>query len=299
MPEPNPNRVYVNALRIIYFVLSISGILFTTILLLILGKKLKKNKHSDIILTVLTVFVDAVSSGGLLFRAVFTQFPYNLLKEHYGWCAYDNLINNFSLTYSGYILGVLSAQRMLLIVFNIRVSIYIWLAIAGALYFSMTIQIVYHIIEGNVSLSLIEVFCLIKGTQASKAIYMTMIVCGLATYIITIISYLVIIVFSCKQCLKQLTMNLDKATVYRECRTIIFKSLLFLIPYMTIYFGRIYCWLYEMILGKARTFSMEYTAIILQSTSVIVNCLTILYMHKEVNKDFVNFIVKIKRIFYN
>jgi hypothetical protein len=291
--------VYSNALRNIYFALSIPGLIFTSILLYILLKKLKKSKHNDLILTFLTVLVDSISSGGLLFRAIFTQYPYNILKEHYTWCYYDAMINNFILTYSGYILGILSVQRMLLIVFNLKVSIYIWILIACALYFTILGFGIYIATIVSPSLSIVEVFCLIKAGPSTKIIYTLLLVCTLLMYILTIISYISIIIFSCKQCLKQLSLNLDKSTVYKECRVILYKSLLFLIPYMVIYFGRIYCWLYEMILSKPRTFSMEYTAIILQSTSVIVNCLTILYMHKEVNKDFVNFIVKIKRIFYN
>ncbi|KXN65639.1 hypothetical protein CONCODRAFT_12709 [Conidiobolus coronatus NRRL 28638] len=117
--NPNdPNKVYTNALRIIYFVLSICGLMFTSILLLILGKRLKKAKHRDIILTIIAVFVDCLSSCGLLFRAIFTQYPYNILKEHYYWCAFDGFLNAHMLIFSGFALSLLSAQRMLYLHFG-------------------------------------------------------------------------------------------------------------------------------------------------------------------------------------
>ncbi|KXN65052.1 hypothetical protein CONCODRAFT_13497 [Conidiobolus coronatus NRRL 28638] len=290
--------MYSKVLRNIYFALSIPGLIFTSILLYILLKKLRKSKHNDLILTLLAVLADSVSSGGLLFRAIFTQYPYNILKEHYSWCYYDAMINSVNLLYSGYILGILSVQRMLLIVFNLKVSIYIWISISCTLYFTILGAGIYISTLASPSLSIVEVFCLIKGVSSSKTFYTPLITCTLLTYLLTIISYLAIIIFSCKQCLEQLTLNLDKSIVYRECRTIIFKSLFFLIPYMVIYFGRVYCWLYEMITGNSRTFIMEYVSIILLSSAVIVNCFTILYMNKEINKEFFNFITKVKDIIH-
>jgi hypothetical protein len=290
--------VYSNALRNIYFGLSIPGLIFTSILLYILLKKLKKSKHNDLILTFLAVLADSISSGGLLFRAIFTQYPYNILKEHYGWCYYDTMINNFTLTYSGYILGILSVQRMLLIVFNLKINIYIWIVIACTLYFTILGVGIYINTIVSPSLSIVEVFCLVKPGPSAKVFYTSLLTCTLLMYILTIISYIAIIIFSCRQCLKQLTLNLDKSKVYRECRTIIFKSLFFLIPYMVIYFGKIYCWFYEIITGNLRTFIMEFVSIILSSSAVIVNCLTILYINKEVNKEFINFFIKFKGIFY-
>ncbi|KXN64870.1 hypothetical protein CONCODRAFT_13772 [Conidiobolus coronatus NRRL 28638] len=172
----------------------------------------------------------------------------------------------------------------------------IWLLVAFILYLLLWGQILYHVLNNNINVSIIEIFCLASKKPACKPFYLTILICTTATYIITIISYISIIVFSCKQCLKQLDLNLDKSTVYRECRTIIFKSLFFLIPYMLIYSGRIYCWFYELITGEARTWTMEYISIIQQSTCVVVNCLTVLYMNNDINKDFVGIIVKFKQV---
>jgi hypothetical protein len=59
-----------------------------------------------------------------------------------------------------------------------------------------------------------------------------------------------------------------------------------MIPYVVLYSARPYCWVYEWVTGIRRTFTMEYTAIIMYSLTVIVNCLTILFMNKEIGKEF-------------
>jgi hypothetical protein len=293
-----PSVVYENTLRIINYIYSILGLIFTSTLLFVLYKKRKKSKSSDIILTIVAVSVDCVASGGLLFRAIFSQYPYNILKEHFGWCSYDTFINALFLNYSGFILGIVSLQRMLIIVFNFRVSVWTWLFITILMIFTIWGQTIYQIVNENIQLSIIGVFCYAKNNDMGKPVFLTLVTCTLATYFLTIISYISIITFSCKQCLKQLDLNLDKSVVYKECRVIVFKSLLFLIPYILIYSGRVYCWLYEFSTGNTRTFNMDYVSIILLSSCVVVNCLTILYMNNNVNTEFINFLKKSRSIFH-
>jgi hypothetical protein len=292
------NEIYANVLRIVYYILSICGLIFSFILLYILSKRLKKTKHSDIILTIIVVAIDSIASSGLLFRAIFTQYPYNILKVHYIWCAYDLIINTHVLTFSGYALSVLSVQRMLLIVFNIRVNI--WLCITLVLSFVLSLWglALYQVVNKNVKLSVTEVFCILSNNPTSRPFYYTLMAYTILTYSLTIISYLIIIIFSCKQCLKQLDLNLEKSVVYKECRVIVFKSLFFLIPYMMIYAGRMFCWIYEFSTGNTRTFTMEYVSIMLSSTCVVVNCLTVLYLHKEINKDCIKLFAKLLSYFH-
>jgi hypothetical protein len=293
------NKVYANALRNIYFVLSICGLAFSSMLLIILGKKLKKNSHSDTILTIITVSIDYIACFGLLFRAIFTQYPYNILQVHFNWCAFDWFLNTNSLSFSGISLGILSAQRVLVIIFNRRLGIWVWINILLIPIFIIWGLGIYLIVHDNINLSIIKVLCVPKINVITKPFYLTLITFTLSAYVITIISYISIIIFSCKQCLKQLNLNVDKQVVYRECRGIIFRSLLFLISYMLIYSGRIYTWIYEYSTGKPRTWTMEYVSIIQVSSCVVVNCLTVLYMHKDINNDLLNFLFKLKSTIYH
>jgi hypothetical protein len=239
-----------------------------------------------------------VASFGLLFRAIFTQYPYNILKVHFNWCVFDWFWNAHSLLFSGFALSILSAQRVLVIIFNRRLSIWFWIVILLILIFAVWGLGVYLIVNNNIQLSIIGVLCVLRNNAITKPYYLTLIISTISTYLITIISYLSIIIFSCKQCLNQLNLNIDKQTVYRECRGIIFRSLLFLISYMLIYSGRIYTWLYEYSTGIPRTWTMEYVSIILVSSSVVVNCLTVLYMHKDINNELIKYLFKLKLTVY-
>jgi hypothetical protein len=60
------------------------------------------------------------------------------------------------------------------------------------------------------------------------------------------------------------------------------------------YSGKIYVWIYEWSTGTRRTWSMEYTATMLSAMTVIVNCLTVLYMNEKIKTDLVKLIVKCK-----
>jgi hypothetical protein len=284
---------YILILRYVFLVCSILGLLFSSLLIYLLAKRAKIRMHTDIILTIISVFVDSIASGGLLFRSIFTAYPYNILSVHFGWCAYDHIVNSFILLYSGYIISILSLERMLLIVFNIKISIYFWLFLVISLYLIPAIQLVYSVVINSFVLSPLTLNCITLSSPSTKPLLTTVFIFGLTTYLITIISYAFIIAFSYKQCLNQLSLNIEKDVVFRQCRVIIIKSLLYLIPYMLMYSGKIYCYFYEISTGLRRTWIMEYVATLLSALSPIVNCLTVLYMNKQVNKDFIDFISRI------
>jgi hypothetical protein len=287
---------YISILRYVFLVCSIGGLIFSSLLIYLLVKRAKAKIHSDIVLTIISVLVDSIASGGLLFRSIFTVYPYNMLSAHLSWCAYDYIVHTFILVYSGYIISVLSLERMLLIVFNVKVPIYFWLLLSLSLYLIPAIQVVYNYAVNNFGLSPLTLNCITISSPNSKPLLQTLLILGIITYFTTILSYLSIIIFSCKQCLNQLNLNMEKAVIFKQCRMIIFKSLFFLIPYMVMYSGKIYCWFYEISTGLKRTWDMEYIATLLSALTVIINCLTVLYMNKQVNKDFVDLILPIKKL---
>lgn len=188
---------------------------------------------------------------------------------------------------------------MLLVAFKISFSLYFWLFWIIFLYSLLFVQAIYQSIIGNATVSPIQLFCIFKLNNASKPFYYTLIACSILTYSITVASYIILIIFCSRQCLKQLKFNVPKVIVFKETRKIILKSLLFLIPYMIMYSGKIYVWIYEWSTGTRRTWSMEYKATMLSAMTVIVNCLTVLYMNEKIKADFVGLTVKfMNRLYY-
>jgi hypothetical protein len=296
--EANNEDYYVNILRILFIVISIINIFFTLIILSLTMRYLNKAVHNDILLTLIAVIVDLFASFGLLFRGIFSNYSGNILKLYYNWCAFDVCVNSVLLAYSGHALCILSLEKMLLISFNIKFSLYFWIFWLFVIYLANFIQAVYLSAIGNAAVSPIELFCIFKLKAESKPFYYTLISTSIAAYSLTVTSYLILIVFCCKQCLRQLEFNVPKTKVFNEARIIISKSLLFLVPYMVLYSGKIYVWIYEWSTGTRRTWSMEYTATMLSAMTVIVNCLTVLYMNEKIKSDFVILIDKFKKIIF-
>jgi hypothetical protein len=273
-----------------FLITGLLGLAFTSILGWILIKKIRKSKHEDTILTLMTVIFDFLASFGLIFRSIFTQVPYNILKYHPGWCAYDALVNSFMPVFSAVSLSILSLERVLLIVFNLKFNIFVWIGLFLIITLIPFCHCIYITVMGYQILSQLEVVCTYKMNSDTSKNYIISIITSLGSFIVTCACYILLIWFSSKQCLKQLELNIDKSKVYAEFRTILAKSLLFMIPYVILYSAKPYCWIYEWVTGARRTFTMEYTANIMYSFTVIVNCLTVLFMNKEIGKEFFKFI---------
>jgi hypothetical protein len=281
---------YTFPLQIIFLVTGLIGLAFTSILGWILIKKIRKSRHEDTILTLISVVFDFLASFGLVFRSVFTQVPYNIFKYHPGWCAYDNIANSFIFVFSTVSLSILSLERVLLIVFNLKLKIFVWIGLFLIVTLIPFCYSIYNSAMGYQILSQIEVLCTYRMNSDTRIFYIILIIITLGTFIVTCACYVLLIWFSSKQCLKQLELNIDKSKVYIEFRIILVKSMSFMITYVILYSARPYCWIYEWVTGTRRTFAMEYTAIIMYSLTVIINCLTILFMNKDVGKEFFKFI---------
>ncbi|KXN64779.1 hypothetical protein CONCODRAFT_13942 [Conidiobolus coronatus NRRL 28638] len=149
-------ETYLNALKILFTVISIFNLFFTLIILGLLFKYISKKAHNDTVLTTVAVIIDLLASLGLLFRGVISNYSDNILKLHYNWCAFDVSINSVFLTYSGYALSMLSLERMLLIVFKVSFPLYFWLFWIILLYSLLFTQAIYQSIIGNATVSPIQ-----------------------------------------------------------------------------------------------------------------------------------------------
>ncbi|KXN64761.1 hypothetical protein CONCODRAFT_13971 [Conidiobolus coronatus NRRL 28638] len=139
-------------------------------------------------------------------------------------------------------------------------------------------------------ISQLEVLCAYQMNPDTNRFFLITIIVALGAFLVTCACYILLIWFSSKQCLKQLELNVDKSKVYAEFRTILAKSLSFMIPFVILYSARPYSWIYEWATGTRRTFTMDYIANIMYSLTVIVNCLTVLFMNKDIGKEFFKFI---------
>ncbi|KXN64765.1 hypothetical protein CONCODRAFT_13965 [Conidiobolus coronatus NRRL 28638] len=146
-------------------VCGLTGLILNSLVLCILVSKLKKRgAHTDVKISTFVASTDLLASMGILFRSIFTKFPYNVIKVHPGWCKFDGLIT-IILYCSGYTLGVMSVERYLLICFNIKVSIWFWLIVIISIYLVMIILTILSIASNLQVLTSTQVSCLYNSTS--------------------------------------------------------------------------------------------------------------------------------------
>jgi hypothetical protein len=277
------------------FICAVLGLLINIPIFFILAKKLTKNSHVDIKLCAIVLVADILTCICLIFRSIFAKFPYNIFEVHHSWCTFDVLITGQLTLFSSYFLAIMSIERFLLVCFNINFSMYVWyviLAIAILPYYIMVIICAY---QGLATLTVIRIYCVFKlQGPAHISIILINILFYLSLFLV-LFSYIGIMIMKYKQCLSQLSLNIPKKQVYRECRSTVFKSFLYIILYLLIYSGKIYSYAYTMITGKSRTLLMDIIATCLLSLSSFVNAVILLYMNQEVRKSFIELIYKVKR----
>jgi hypothetical protein len=277
------------------FICAVLGLLINTPILFILVKKLAKKSHVDTKLCAMVTVADILTCLFIIFRAIFAKFPYNIFEVHHAWCTFDMLTTAQLPIFSSYFLAIMSIERFLLICFNIHLSIYVWyifLAIGILPYFiSLCISAYY----GLAALTSIKVYCtLIIQGPAQVTLILINILFYLSLFLV-LFSYIGIMIMKCKQCLNQLNLNMPKEQVYRECRSTVFKSFLYIALYLLIFSGKIYSFAYMIITGKPRTMLMDIMATCLITFSSFVNAVILLYMNQDVRKSFMELLYKVKR----
>jgi hypothetical protein len=271
------------------------GITVNTLVLIVLWKKLKKgNSHTDVKICTLVSFLDVLVSFGLIFRAIFTKYPYNLFKYVPFWCKFEALAITQIINCSGYTLGVMSVERFFLICWNITFPNILWFIIIFLIISTAEIMGFIGMYNNLQYLTATEVACAVLPVEFGYYCYIITTIFFLISFITVIFSYFSIMVIKAKQCYNQINLNIPKDIVYAELRSTLTKSLIYIILYIFVFSAKFYSLFYTMITGKKRTILMDALSIILISYSPSVNSIILLYMNHEVRKDFIKLLNSIK-----
>jgi hypothetical protein len=298
--EPQISEALRTGILIHFGICSILGLLLNLMLLTILVRKLKKNTHVDIKLCTFVTIMDILVCCCLLFRAIFAKYPYNILEVHPNWCKFDLLTGTQVLIYSGYSLGIMSLERFLLICYNIKFGFIYWIALICLVCIPQFAMVCVIVAKNLQMIVKIKVYCSFFPKKLGFIIYTWATVMFFIAFTSVIVSYLGIMIVKYKQCLNQLNLNVPRDKVLKDCRTTLFKSLLYIVLYILIFSGKIYCLAFELITGKKRTIMMDLVSTMLIGCSSLVNALIVFYMNSEVRNDFLKLtnqiIINIKNI---
>ncbi|KXN64857.1 family A G protein-coupled receptor-like protein [Conidiobolus coronatus NRRL 28638] len=283
-----------DAMLIDFGVCGLTGLILNSLLLCVLVSKLKKRgAHTDVKICTFIAFADILASIGILFRSIFTKFPYNIIKVHPGWCKFDGLISVI-MNCSGYTLGVMSVERYLLICFNIQLSIWFWLIVIFSIYLLMIILTILSIASDLQVLTSTQVSCIYSATGVGYYGFLFGTILFVASFISVLVSYFGIIVKKSKQCLNQINLNVPKNTVYKELTSTLVKSLINIAIYLLCFSGKLYGLFYTLVTGSKRPMVVEIFCQSIICWSVVVNPIILLYMNTEIRNSLTTMLKGVK-----
>jgi hypothetical protein len=278
------------------------GLTLNSLLIYILCKDLfkKGNKtHVDKKICAFIAMIDILVSLGLIFRSIFAQVPYNILKEHPNWCKFDAGVITQLMNCSGYTLGVMSIERFLLICFNNKLNQYIWFFAIFALWVIQYTVCSICVINGFQVLTVTETSCTFMPNGPCISTYYSTGMLFIISFCSVIFGYTGIMIFKAKQCLNQINLNIPKDVVYIEFRLTLFKSLIYILVYVICFSGKCYTILFQLLTGRKRTILMDSVSQGLLAWSPMVNAIILLYMNEVVRLKFIKFLISIKGKIFN
>jgi hypothetical protein len=293
-PETQADQSIQDAMLINFGICGLIGFILNSLVLCVLVKKLKKHgAHTDIKICTFVASTDLLAAIGILFRSIFAKFPYNIIKVHPNWCKFDGIIT-FILNCSGYTLGVMSAERFLLICFNIQLSIWFWLILIFSIYLLMAILVTISIANDLQILTSTQVNCIYIAANIGYYSYILTTMLLVVSLIVVLVSYFGIIVTKSKQCLNQINLNVPKETVYKELRSTLIKSLINIALYLACFSGKLYGLLYNLITGLKRPVMVDVVGQSMICWSAAVNSIILLYMNTEIRNSLIAMLKGIK-----
>jgi hypothetical protein len=303
MSTSAPVQIYTDDLRIgntiNLTICGVLGVFLNSLISWVLFKKLKKGgAHGDIKISTLVAATDLLVSIGLLFRATFSQVPYNIFKNHPDWCKVDALTTGQLVIFSGYNLGVISIERFLLICLNIELPVIAWF---GLIFSTWTIQYVIVCVTMSEDLQVltkIETSCTVLPIKTGYYAFLYAITMFFLSFFSVLLCYSGVMVTKFRQCYNQINLNVPKSIVYSELKSTVTKSLINIALYIAVYSGKFYSSLYIFITGKKITLTLDFIAQNLLIYSALVNSLILLYMNTEIRKSFFELLNSIKAKFF-
>jgi hypothetical protein len=293
-PITPANQSIQDIMLINFGICGLIGFTFNSLVLCVLVSKLRKHgAHTDVKICTFVASSDLLASMGILFRSIFAKFPYNIIKVHPNWCKFDGLIT-IIMNCSGYTLGVMSAERCLLICFNIQLSIWFWLIVILGIYLIMMILTISSIVYDSQILTSAQVSCVYNNIGVGYYGYLFGTLFFIISFISVLVSYFGIIVTKSKQCLNQINLNVPKETVYKELRSTLIKSLINVTLYLFCFSGKLYGLLYLLIYGLNRPMMVEVVSQSMVCWSSAVNAIVLLYMNTEIRNSFIALIKRFK-----
>jgi hypothetical protein len=273
-------------------ILGIAGTILTVPVICIILKSNLKKLHSDLIMSCILCANNLIISISLFFTSIFILCGYNAIVYNDYLCDIQYITFSLPLLINSYIIGLISVERCLLIVFNIKLTNVVYL-IASFILFALPFAFALRgVILGHALVSIAGIYAISSPAMSTKfpisAVYIGL---GLISMATVIISYLLILIFRISHLNRnRVNLNISKEEIFQQKLRIILKSILILFIFIFNHFGKLWALISDVILKLPRTLLMDAVTENLLIYSVVTDVTLLLVMNNDIRQKFLKFI---------
>jgi hypothetical protein len=272
-------------------ILGIAGCILTVPVVWIIIKSNFKKLHPDLIMSGVLCFNNLCISISLFFTSIFILCGYNAIVYNEYLCDIQILTLAVPLLVNSYIISLISAERCLLIVFNIKLNKSIYMASTIVLYIIPYSFIIRGLSIDHMLISISGVYATTSPKMSTKfpilAIYAVL---GLISMIAVIVSYLSILIFRVSQLNQnRQNLNISKEEIFKHKVRIMLKSISILFLFIFNHFGKIYMLISDVLLKIPRAFMLDAVTENLIIYSTVTDVTLLLTMNNDIRQKFCKF----------
>jgi hypothetical protein len=272
-------------------ILGIAGCVLTVPVICILLKSNLKKLHPDLIMSGVLCFNNLIISISLLFTSIFILCGYNAIVYNDYLCDAQLVTFVSPLGINSYIIGLISIERCLLIVYNIKLSNLFYI-ISTFILFAIPMGVtIRNLTVDHFIVSISGVYGMASPAMSTKfpvlAVYLGL---GLISMVAAIVSYGIILIFRISHLNRnRRNLNISKEEIFKQKLRIILKSVLILFVFIFNHSGKLWVLFSDVVLKAPRTFLADAITQNLMIYSTVTDVTLLLVMNIEIRKKFYKF----------
>ncbi|KXN68710.1 hypothetical protein CONCODRAFT_8966 [Conidiobolus coronatus NRRL 28638] len=272
-------------------ILGVAGCVLTVPVICILLKSNLRKLHSDLVMIGILCFNNLIISISLFFTSIFILCGYNAIVYNDYLCDTQLIVFTNPLLINSYIVGLISFERCLLIVYNIKLSNSIYIIITLILFAIPTGVAIRNLTVAHYLVSVSGVYPTTSPEMTTKFPVLAVLLClGLISMVVVIASYINILIFRISHLNQnRQNLNISKEEIFQEKLRIVLKSLLILFVFIFNHSGKLWMFYSDVVLKTPRAFLVDAITQNLIIYSSITDVTLLLVMNVEIRKKFWNF----------
>jgi hypothetical protein len=271
--------------------LGVAGCVLTVPVIYIILKGNLKKLHPDLVMSGVLCFNNLIISISLFFTSIFILCGYNAIVYNDYLCDTQLVTLVIPLLINSYIIGLISIERCLLIVYNIKLSNLVYIVSTFILFAIPMAFAIRGLALGHTLISISGVYAVSSPAMSTKfpilAVYLGL---GLISMVAVILSYSIILIFRISYLNQnRQNLNISKEEIFQEKLRIIAKSLLILFIFIFNHSGKVWVLFSDVVFKKPRVFLVDAITENLIIYSTVTDVAILLVMNIEIRKKFWKF----------